>query len=249
MKECFDNELVSVIMPAHNSGLFVQESIESVLMQSYKTLELIVVIDGGDDPTGRIVSSFSLKDSRVKPIFHSFNKGIAKARNTALKVALGRFVAFCDSDDMWLPDKLSIQIDMIKNNMVAFSHASAFVIDRHGALINERIMPERIDWVMMKRRNFMINSTAVIDRKRCPSVYQNQIKHEDYDMWLRLFRDGALSLGTRDCLVKYRTHGGNFTNNKIKSLLWMIMVQRANNIPIYEIAKGLFLNFISRVFK
>ena len=95
----------------------------------------------------------------------------------------------------------------------------------------------------------MINSSAVIDRSCCPSVYQNEIKHEDYDMWLRLFSPGTLSLGARDFLVQYRTHGDNFTNNKVKSIFWMIMVQRANNLSVCEIISGLFVNFISRVFK
>ena len=187
-------------------------------------------------------------DPRVIAIFHDFNRGIAEARNSGLKSSSGQYIAFCDSDDVWLSDKLSIQLSIMIENNVALSHASALVIDGDGMLVGERNMPERIDLAMMKKRNFMINSSAVIDRRFFGSVAQHDVKHEDYDMWLRLFKRNAVSLAAKHPLVKYRVHSNNVTSNRLKSLVWMIAVQRKNDIAWPSIVGGFFYNMFSRFF-
>ena len=248
MGRASSNDLVSVIMPAYNSEEFIAESIEAVLAQSYSNLELIIVVDGGHDGTGDLVASFRDLDPRVSVIYHDCNCGIAEARNSGLKLALGRYIAFCDSDDVWLSDKLSIQLEIMSDNNVALSHASVLIIDKDGNFLRNRTMPERVDLAMMKKRNFMINSSAVIDSMLFDTISQHDVKHEDYDMWLRLFKHDVVSLAVKRPLVKYRVHSDNVTSSALKSLGWMIVVQRKNNISWSSIFGGFFYNLGTRIF-
>ena len=99
------DDLVSIIMPAYNAEKYIEEAIESVLKQTYRNWELIIVNDCSIDATEQIVKKYQEQDERIK--FHSLteNQGVANARNTALQNAVGRYIAFLDSDDMWLPEK------------------------------------------------------------------------------------------------------------------------------------------------
>lgn len=239
--------LVSVIMPAFNSEIFISEAIESVLAQSHSNLELIIVVDGGHDGTTSLVQSFCKLDSRVTAIYHEFNQGIAEARNSGLKVASGRYLAFCDSDDIWLRDKLLIQLDLMRTNSIGVCHASAYLINDHGELIGVRNTPKRVDLEMMKKRNFIINSSGMIDTSFFDDVTQHNINSEDYDMWLRLLSSGKVSLGADKSLVKYRVHDNSITPNLFKSLLWTVNVQRKNNCSWLGIFFGLFYNVGTRL--
>ena len=245
-KRCNDLS-VSVVMPAFNSERYISEAIESVVNQTHSDLELIVVVDGGSDRTKYLVESFCQKDARVRLVVHEFNKGVAEARNTALKVATGRYIAFCDSDDIWLPNKLSIQLDTMRSNKAVLSHSSAYLIDERGRRTGMRKIPKYIDLEMMYWRNFIINSSGVIDTLFFGSIVQHNIKSEDYDMWLRLFKEGTTSVGSEDCLLEYRVHKLSITPNLAKAIIWMIKVQRKNQRPWLRIFLGFFYNAASRI--
>jgi glycosyltransferase involved in cell wall biosynthesis len=102
--------LVSVVIPAHNRCGPIQHAIQSVLVQSYSDLELIVVDDGSNDDTARIVEGYIRKDSRIRLISHGYRKGAQAARNAGIKAANGEWIAFLDSDDQWLPDSLNSRL-------------------------------------------------------------------------------------------------------------------------------------------
>ena len=116
------DDLVSIIMPAYNAEKYIEEAIESVLKQTYRNWELIIVNDCSIDATEQIVKKYQEQDERIK--FHSLteNHGVANARNTALQNAVGRYIAFLDSDDMWLPEKLEKQIGFMKINNYVFTY-------------------------------------------------------------------------------------------------------------------------------
>jgi len=239
--------LVSVVMPAYMCANFIKYSIQSVINQTYKNIELIIVIDGCADKTKDIVNDYKLIDNRIKIIEHKVNLGISAARNTGICNSKGQYIAFCDSDDTWRKDKLENQISLIKTSGQFMSHSSADVIDSNGYKIGYRSMPVTIDKNNIRRRNYIVNSSAVIDRNAYKEIYFNDIKHEDYDLWLRLIKDHKSSIGLDVPLVRYRSHGNNFTSNKYKSILWMIKVQLSNGIKIHEIFLNLFINAYSRI--
>ena len=103
-------ELVSVIMPTYNAGKFLADSIESILSQTYANLELLITDDCSTDGTIDILKDFSQRDKRVKVKYLKSNVGPAIARNRSIERAKGRYIAFCDCDDRWMPEKLERQI-------------------------------------------------------------------------------------------------------------------------------------------
>lgn len=239
--------LVSIIMPAFNSENFIAEAIESVLCQSYPDIELIVVIDGGSDSSGAIAKKYAQRDIRVIVVCHECNLGIAAARNTGIEKSSGRYLAFCDSDDVWLPFKLGKQLRLMREQNLRLVHGSAVLIDALGEKIGQRVMPDIVNQTMMMRRNFIITSSALIDTGHFGLIHQNPIRHEDYDLWLRLF-DGSLISGClKEPVVKYRIHASNLTSSSLRSLVWMVAVQRRNNISWVSIFFGLFFNVYSRI--
>ena len=120
----YNNALVSIIMPAYNSERYIEEAIKSVICQTYKEWELFVIDDGSTDSTAALVEAVALKDSRVKLVRLKFNQGVAAARNKGLELAKGRYIAFLDSDDLWLPQKLEKQIAFMDENNYSFTFHS-----------------------------------------------------------------------------------------------------------------------------
>ena len=113
--------LVSVIMPAYNAEKYISESIDSVLAQSYQNWELLITDDRSSDNTQRIVEDYCINDKRIKLFINKENGGAGVARNNSIKEANGRFIAFLDSDDQWLPEKLNKQITFMLKNNYAFT--------------------------------------------------------------------------------------------------------------------------------
>jgi glycosyltransferase involved in cell wall biosynthesis len=124
--------MVSIITPAYNSEKYIAETILSVLAQSYQNWEMIIVDDSSTDKTAEIISSFKEKDSRIKYIYNSTNKGSAYSRNVALQKAKGKWIAFLDSDDLWHPKKLEKQIEFMKKNNYHFSYTNYCEIDENS---------------------------------------------------------------------------------------------------------------------
>ena len=116
-----ESKLVSIIMPSYNTGSFIGSSIKSILEQTYKTWELIIVDDASTDNTDEIVEPF-LCDRRIQYIKNDFNVGAANSRNAALRMARGRWIAFLDSDDLWKKDKLKKQIAFMESKQIDFSY-------------------------------------------------------------------------------------------------------------------------------
>lgn len=108
------NDLVSIITPAYNSSEYIREAIESVIAQTYKNWEMIIVDDASQDNTYEILNNYANKDKRIKPIFLEKNCGAAYARNRAIECAQGRYIAFLDSDDLWKKEKLEKQLIFMK---------------------------------------------------------------------------------------------------------------------------------------
>lgn len=241
------NQTVSVIMPAYKCQDYIGDSIDSVLNQTYENIQLIVVLDGEDEFVRKIVTKYCNKDPRVLMISHETNIGIAAARNTGLKNACGELIAFCDSDDIWMPFKLEMQLELMATNGLSISHASAVVINSCGDEMGFRLLPTMVDFAMMKKRNYIINSSAVFLRDDFPKIYQSQVRHEDYDFWLRLFANGAVSISYDKPLIKYRVHSKSVTSNKLKSLVWMCQIQRKHGISWVKIFVNIMQNSTTRL--
>ena len=135
-------DLVSIVTPTYNCGKFITETIESVIGQTYKNWEMIIVDDCSKDNTQEIVKKYLKNDKRIKYIKFEKNQGAAIARNTAIREAKGRYIAFLDSDDLWSKDKLEKQINFMKKNSYSFTCTAYEQIDENNNLLNKIIRPK-----------------------------------------------------------------------------------------------------------
>ena len=127
-----DNELVSIITPSYNSSQFIKECVSSVLRQTYRNWELIIVDDCSRDNSRNIIRDLAKKDTRINTVFLQKNVGAAEARNIAIRKARGKYIAFLDSDDIWLENKLKKQIKFMRDAGIAFSFTSYNTINEHA---------------------------------------------------------------------------------------------------------------------
>ena len=166
------NNKVSVITASYNCAKFIEESIKSVLNQSYEDLELIIVDDCSTDNTEEIVNKYIKQDSRIKFYKLDKNSGAAVVRNKGLEVAKGRFIAFLDSDDIWDKEKLKKQINFMKENNYGFSFTSYRLINEDGSSLNkEIIVPSQITYNQLLKNTIIGCYLAINFKKRKYSIW------------------------------------------------------------------------------
>ena len=215
----FEDKLVSIIMPAYNSERFIKESIDSVILQSYSFWELIVINDNSTDNTEEIVNEYCNLDSRIKLYRNDSINGAANARNVALHLSKGKYIAFLDSDDIWLERKLELQVNILDSGGFGASHSSYIRIDETGKKINEINCRGVVSYANQLKTNCIPNLTGIYNREVVGLVMQNNVGHEDYDMWLRILSQVS-SKGIQEPLAKYRVCSNSLSSNKIKAALW-----------------------------
>lgn len=214
------NDKVSVITASYNASRFIEETIKSVLDQTYDNLELIIVDDCSTDNTEEIVKKYMKLDSRVKFYKLEKNSGAAVVRNTALEKAKGRFIAFLDSDDVWDREKLEKQINFMKNNNYGFSFTSYRLINENGLLLNKEVrVPSQIKYEQLLKNTIIGCLTVIIDKDiigdfRMPLVRAGQ----DTATWLSILKNGNIAYGYDEVLAFYRLVNGSISSNKFKAL-------------------------------
>ena len=220
--------LVSIIMPLFNAESFVTEAINSVIEQTYQNWELIVINDGSSDDSLSKVQEIT--DNRVKIINNIKNVGVAATRNIGISHARGCFLAFLDSDDIWLPTKLEIQVTTLWENHDAVMCCSAYqtftVIDGQMVFKGKRVPPIKFNY----RDNLITNHigclTAIIDMRKASRVHMPSCGHEDYATWLDILKSSNMfCIGIQEPLALYRIGNHSISSNKLKMLRfqWLIL--------------------------
>jgi len=239
-------ELVSIITPCYNASRFIAETIESVLAQTYPHWEMIIVDDCSTDDSVSIVEEYVKKDSRIRLFKLKKNSGPALARNKAIELSQGRFIAFLDSDDLWLPQKLDRQVKFMLNFDLAISYSAFKKIDENGNISNKIIhVPKEASYKTLLKTNYIAFSTSMIDTSKIGKVFLPNIRmRQDYALWLKLlknidhedyafrlqpFKDKEVkskrfALGINEPLVLYRISTTSFSRNKLKAALYHLIV-------------------------
>lgn len=209
--------LVSIITPLYNSSLFLDKTINSIISQSYCYWELIIVDDCSQDNSIEIALDFSSKDIRIKVIQMEKNSGAAAARNTAIKAANGRFIAFLDSDDLWHPHKLEKQINFMLKNNYAFSYTAYEKINEEGKVIGYVGAPMRLNYKQLLMTNEIGCLTAIYDTEILGKVYMpTETKREDYATWLSILKKIDYAYGMPESLGQYRVYANQSSAKKSK---------------------------------
>lgn len=234
------NKLVSIITPCYNSESFIVETIKSVISQTYTEWEMLIVDDCSTDNSAEIIKEYSAKDSRIKYLRTDRPSGSpVLPRNKAIEAAKGEFIAFLDSDDIWLPNKIKEQIDLFKSKDVAVVYSNYEKISEKG-IKNHRyvIAPTEIDYKNLLKSNVIGNLTGVYDVSKVGKVYCQNIKHEDYVLWLSILKKGYIAKNTNTINALYRVRNNSVSSNKLKILSWQWNILR--NVEKQNFLKALY---------
>ncbi|QAY68577.1 glycosyltransferase family 2 protein [Paenibacillus protaetiae] len=220
-------ELVSIIMPTYNCSKYIRDTIQSVLNQTYSNWELIIVDDCSTDDTSIIVKDYQKNDSRI--LYHKMqkNSGAAVARNKAIDLAKGSYIAFLDSDDLWFPDKLDKQIYFMKSNGYSFTCTSYTKINERGEPLNKIIKaPIRSNFQGILKQN-PGNLTVIYSAKELGKTLIPDIrKRNDYVMWLQVVKKAGYIYGLETPLASHRIRPGALSINKYKLVKYHWIVYR-----------------------
>lgn len=212
--------LVSVIMPAYNCEKYVIEAINSVLAQTYKNWELLVLDDGSKDNTLQIIEEFSQKDSRIKALPNGKNMGVSATRNRGIELASGDWIAFLDSDDMWEPLKLEKQFEVVDNKSAEFLFTGSTYINEVGEPFKGIFeVPEKLTYKRLRNQNVISCSSVLVKKKYFENIKMEKDEmHEDYAVWLRILKLGITAYGVNEPLLIYRISRNSKSGNKMKTV-------------------------------
>ena len=213
---------VSIITPCYNSESYISQAIDSVLNQTYQDWEMLICDDCSTDRSREIILEYAARDERIK--FFSTHKSSGSPvapRNLAIQEATGRFIAFLDSDDIWLPTKLENQIPLFDSDEVAVVFSDYEKVAADG-MRGRRVIkaPSRIDYKELLKGNCIGNLTGVYDTLKTGKIYNKQIHHEDYVLWLQRLRRGYMAINTNTVEALYRVGQKSVSSDKKQAALW-----------------------------
>ena len=225
-------ELVSVIMPTYNASKYLADSIDSVLGQTYTNLELLITDDCSSDDTRSILKRYAEQDKRVKVEYLKENFGPGVARNKSIERAKGRYIAFCDCDDRWFPDKLEEQIKHMTKHDCALCSSSYLICDEEDNVTGINISPSHLTLGMLKRDNKIGCLTAIYDIKRLGhKFYMPAIrKRQDWALFLNILKDCQICFCLTEPLAYYRQRQNSVSSNKLSLVKY--------NVNVYETVFG-----------
>ena len=212
------NSLISVIIPVYNGEQYLSEAIESVLAQTYRPIEIIIVDDGSTDGSADIARGFH---DTIRYVFQP-NSGPSAARNTGLKIATGKVISFIDADDLWSTDKLSSQIELMDNNL------SAEIVLGHLQFLLYRNADDKHGWTVSSDPQLALNLGAGIFRKSAfdkVGLFDEMLRYgDDWDWFMRARELGLQILIDEGVTLFYRRHRHNLTNQKTIGDAYIIRV-------------------------
>lgn len=212
-------ELVSIVTPAYKAAAFVADAIRSVQAQTYADVEMLVVDDGSPDDTAAKVAAFADHDPRIK-LIRQPNAGPAMARQTALDHARGRYVAFLDSDDYWLPGKLEQQIAFMADTQAALTFTQFRRINIDGTVTGHLVdIPDALTYQSLLGNTAIATSTAVVDIQATGPLRMTKTYYDDFVLWLGILKRGGSARGLQEDLMRYRVVGQSVSRNKLRSCM------------------------------
>jgi len=231
------NELVSIITPSYNSHRFIKDTIDSVINQTYQHWEMIIVDDCSTDDSVAFIQSLIANEPRITCRVLEHNIGAAAARNEALKIANGRYIAFLDSDDIWLPQKLETQLQFMRDHNYAFTFTQYLPMSEDARIEFSPIQVPKVLTYSDYCKNTIIGClTVMIDKKQTGEFYMPLIKSShDMALWLLIMKRGFNAYGLNTLLAKYRLVATSNTAKKVDAAkdVWRVYCD-IESLPIYQ---------------
>lgn len=234
------SELISIITPTYNCERFIGETIESVLKQTYKNWEMIIVDDCSTDNTYEVVKKYADNDSRIKYYLLEENSGAAVARTKAMQLATGDYMAFLDSDDLWISNKLECQLKFMKENNYNFTCTEYEQIDENGKSLNKVIkVKNKTNYNGVLLSCPVGNSTVMYNVSKMGKFQVPNIrKRNDDALWLQMLKKEEYIYGLDNILMEYRIRTNSISSNKLDLVKYHWYLYR--NIEHLSIIRSLF---------
>ena len=244
--------MFSIVISCYNSSKYIRLAIESVISQTYQNWELLVVDDCSTDDSPQIIERMVKTDERIKYIKTTSPSGSpVLPRNIGIQHAKGRYIAFLDSDDMWLPNKLERQLKMFErydDMAICFSYYEKMgeMGERNNRIVKS---PVKVFYKYLLKGNVIGGLTAVYDTKKVGKMLLQNHSHEDYILWLDILKQGYVARNTKTVEALYRVRENSLSSNKLKALSWQWDIYRnVEKISLFR-SSYYFLNYAYRAFK
>lgn len=216
-------DLISIIVPVYNAENFIEETMDCVRAQTYPDWELLLVEDCSSDNTVTLIRQYMEKaqDPRIRLLRQPSNMGAARARNRGVKEANGRYIAYLDADDLWMPEKLEKELAFMKEKGAAFAFTGYEFADENGKGMGKVVhVPAKLTYRQALSNTTIFTTTVMFDLERLSreQLEMPVIKSEDTALWFRVLRSGVTAYGLDENLVKYRRPGKSLSSNKLAAL-------------------------------
>lgn len=232
-------EYISIVTPCYNAKDTISQTIESVLAQSFSDWKMIIVDDCSSDGTADIIKSYITRDSRISYFKTAHPSGSPSLpRNIGLENAKGKYIAFLDSDDMWLPDKLEKQMKFIEENDYEFVYSNyekiSYSGNRTGRIVT---MPKKSTFWDVLETCTIPCLTAVISSNRIGNHRFKSIPKEDFAFWLEILKEGVIAYNQGEVLALYRVQQKSRSSNKFKMIKnqWFVLRQIEGVKPLIAV--------------
>jgi teichuronic acid biosynthesis glycosyltransferase TuaG len=228
--------LVSIITPSWNVERLIGETIESVQAQTLGDWELLIADDCSMDKTAAVVEDYAAKDRRINLIRQPRNAGPALARQAAIEKAQGRFIAFLDSDDLWLPAKLERQIAFARERRAALSFTAFRRINEDGSTTGRLVsVPDSLDYERLLKNTSIATLTAIVDRDVTGNIAMKNEPYDDFCLWLSILKPGHIAYGLDEDLARYRVRGSSVSSRPLRSAGWVWHIYRnVERLPLLK---------------
>lgn len=237
-----DKPAVSVIVPVYNAENYIEETVSSVRGQTFREWELLLVEDCSTDGTVNRIEEYIRRtgDSRIRLLRQPGNRGAAAARNRGVREAAGRYIAYLDADDLWLPEKLERELAFMEEKEAAFAFTGYEFADEEGRGTGKVVrVPETLTYGEALKNTTIFTTTVMFDTEKIDRelLEMPAIKSEDTALWWKILRSGYTAFGLNENLVKYRRGGKSLSSNKLEALrrIWNLYRQ-AEGMSIWSSA-------------
>ena len=215
---------VSIIMPVYSAARTIEQAVSSVISQSYDHWELIIINDNCPENSCDSILHIIDNDDRIIKIDNEKNIGVSKSRNKGINIASGDIIAFLDSDDYWVYNKLENQIEKIQDgcDVVCSNYIRIYENGRQSEVAHK----EMFFYSDMLKSNQIGNLTGIYNCKKIGKIYQEDVGHEDYVMWLQVVKKSKKNICIQEPLAYYRVSGHSVSSNKLKTVIWQWKIYR-----------------------
>ena len=214
------DKLVSIIVPVYNAGAYIEETIDMVRAQTYENWELILVDDCSEDESRKKIEGRQAQD-RIRLIAKKSNEGAARARNTGIEAARGRYIAFLDADDVWAPEKLEKELAFMESRQAAFVF-TAYEFGDEKARGTGRVVhvPPVLSYEKALSRTVIFTSTVLLDTQKTGRelIRMPEVKSEDTATWWKILKNGFTAYGLNEVLAVYRRPARSLSSNKLEAI-------------------------------